>query len=230
MTKCNIRTNYEYDAVKTKIREGDVLLFRGQGWISHFIGTSTETPYTHVGVASWINGNANKQEGILECVEFREGSMLSGLFGWAGAGGGRSVNLYQAVKKHPGCIDVYRPDPVFHEYHWDLIKKEFLLSQKDFDGKAVTRIMRRMTGLPYGWRRIWWIFKHKLLTYRIFRNTSDLVCDELDEIIYPVCSTAVAYAFTVNGFDLVNNRSDEWTEPGDLAKSAHLNYLGTLVL
>lgn len=228
MVECE-RFNYSYQEIKDKIQEGDVLLFRGKGWISNLIGSSTETPYTHVGVASWINGSANTKEGILECVEFREGSMIAGIFGGAGAGGGRSINLYQAVKKHPGCIDVYRPDPTFFTYRFDHEKKEFILTEKDFDGKAVTRIMRQMTGLPYGWRRIWWIFQHKLLSYRLFSKKDNLVCDTLDDIIYPICSTAVSYAFNVNGFDLVNNRSDEWTEPGDLAKSCQLNYLGTLL-
>lgn len=220
----------KYEDIKKYINEGDVLLYRGQGLVSKLIGSSTETPYSHIGIASWVNGNSNTKDGILECVEFREGSLLAGMFGLSGSGGGRSVNLHQEVKKFPGRIDVYRPDPIFFNYDFDEELKEFILSEKAFDGKKVSVIMRKMTGLPYGWKRIWWMFRHKLLSYKLFGNTDKLVCDRLDDIIYPVCSTAVAYAFNSNGYDLVNNRSDEWTEPGDIAKSTQLNYLGTLVL
>lgn len=206
-----------YLEVKRYINEGDVLLFRGKGFLSKIIGSSTETPYSHVGLASWINGRANTDDGILECVEFREGS------------GGRSINLHQAVKKHDCCIDVYRPNPVFFSYIFDENNdKKIVLSQKEFDGKAVTNIMRKMTGLPYGWRRILWMFRHKLFMFRLFGNTNKLILDELNDMIYPVCSTAVAYSYNSNGYDLVKNRSDEWTEPGDIAKSTQLNYLFTL--
>lgn len=220
---------YKYEEIKTKIDEGDILLFRGKGLIAKLIGSSTKTPYSHIGVASWTNGNVHTQEGILECIEFREGSLLAGIFGLSGGGGGRSVNLCQQVKKYSGCIDVYRPNPIFFNYTVDKENKSFILTKKDFDGKKVTATMRRMTGLPYGWRRIWWMFKHQLLMYKFFGNRDSLINDQLQDIIYPVCSTAVAYSFNSNGYDLVNNRSDQWTEPGDIALSTNIHYLGTLL-
>lgn len=218
-----------YLKFKKHINEGDILLFRGKGIISKLVGASSETPYSHVGLASWVNGNSNTNEGILECVEFREGSLLSGLCGMSGSGGGQSVNLHQEVKKHPGIIDVYRPDPIFFSYDFDEIGESFILSQKEFDGKKVSVIMRRMTGLPYGWKRIWWMFKHRFITFKIFGDYNSLITDRLDDVVYPVCSTAIAYAFNSNGYDLVNNRSDQWTEPGDIAKSTRITYIGTLV-
>ena len=217
------RRERKYNDVKHKIKEGDVLLFRGKSFISKMIGSSTETPYSHAAVASWVDGGANTPDGILECVEFREGSILTR------GGGGRSVNLHREVIKHSGNIDVYRPDPKFFTYTFDMTIKDFILTEKEFDGKAVTDIMRRMTGLPYGWRRLWWIFKHKLWLYKLFSDRNALISDELEDIVYPVCSTSIAYAFTKTGCDLVNNRSDNWTEPGDLAKSTQLNYLATLI-
>ena len=54
--------------------------------------------------------------------------------------------------------------------------------------------------------------------------------DELEDMVYPVCSTSVSYSFNKSEFDLVKNRSDEWTEPGDIAKSSGINYLFTVVI
>lgn len=213
MNKLNIQN---YSEIKKYINEGDILLFRGKGLTAKAIGLGSESSYTHVGIASWFNGYANTNIGILECVEFREGS------------GGRSVNLAQQVEKNSERIDVYRPNPFFYSCQYDENKDNYVFTKKKFDGKAVTRIMRRMTGLPYGWRRIWWMAKNKIPLLRWFTDRSSLMIDDLDDIVYPVCSTAVAYSFNSNGYDLVRNRSDQWTEPGDIARSTQINYLFTL--
>ncbi len=205
-----------YKEIRNHINEGDVLLFRGSSKISRFISAPSETTYSHVGVASWINGDSNTDEGILECVEFREGK------------GGRAVNLSQEVKRQPNTIDVYRPSSRFEKITFDNTRKATKSEWIKFNGKLVTKTMRKMTGLPYGWRRIWWMAKHKLFILRLFNNASSLMHDELNEVIYPVCSTALAHSFNTARYDLLRNRSDEATEPGDIAKSTHLNYLFTL--
>jgi hypothetical protein len=205
-----------YKEIKKFINEGDVLLFRGQGWISRIISSQTDSSYSHVAVASWSNGDANTDEGLLECVEFREGY------------GGRTVNLEVEVDKHSGLIDVYRPIPTFTTMIFNPETKEVKTFQKDFAGKPVTRIMRKMTGLPYGWKRIWWMVKQKLVFFR-FMSKEHLMNDRLGVIIYPVCSTAVAHSFNMNAFDLLNNKSDEATEPGHIALSPRIQYLFTLV-
>jgi len=207
----------KYSEIKKYINEGDVILFRGKGLFSKLIGSYTETPYSHVGLASWVNGNSNTDEGVLEILEFTEGS------------GGRAVNFEQMVKKNPKKIDIYRPNPSFFIIEYSEKENKTIIKEKIFSGKTVTTIMRKMTGLPYGWKRIWWIFRHKLFLYKIFMDTNKLRLDSLGgEMIYPVCSTAVAYSFNCNGYDLVKNRSDERTEPGEIAKSTQLNYLFTL--
>tara|TARA_R110000824_G_C15178678_1_gene673557 strand:- start:381 stop:1052 length:672 start_codon:yes stop_codon:yes gene_type:complete len=214
-----------YKTARALIKEGDILLFRGQGRISKLIGAMTETNYSHVGVASWVNGHHD--DALLECVEFKEGSALMSLINSNAGGGGRSINLEQAVKKQPDCIDVYRPATRFTTAEFNPETKEVEWITREFDGKCVTRVMRKMTGLPYGWKRIWWMIKHKLVLFRL-RNRASLMNDELQDVIYPVCSTSLSYAFTKCLFDLVNNRADAWMEPGDIAKSARLNYLFTL--
>ncbi len=214
-----------YKEATSCLQEGDVLLFRGTTLVSKLIGSMTETPYSHVGVASYVNGN----QGIWKCIEFREGSFIAGMFNSNAAGGGRSINLEHIVKQYSELIDVYRPITIFDRIVFNERSRKTRSYKKKFNGKKVTRIMEKMTGLPYGWRRIWWMIRHKLLFIRWFNNwKDDLSLDELQDIVYPVCSTAVAYAFNINGYDLVHNRSDQWTEPGDIAKSPRLNYLFTL--
>lgn len=200
---------------KPIINEGDVLLFRGQGWMSKVIGSQTQTPYSHVAVASWVNGDSNTLDGQLECVEFRE---------WKG---GRSINLYQAVLDNLNSIDVYRPVPYFSKLEFNPETKQTEIVRKEFNGKKVTRVMREMTGLPYGWKRIWWMTKHKMVFIRLLPK-ENLADDKLKDIIYPVCSTSLAYAFSRNDFDLLCNRSDESMEPGHIAYSPRINYLFTI--
>jgi len=217
-----------YKQIRNKINEGDVLLFRGPGKVSKVISAPSETTYSHVALASWINSHANTDEGILECVEFREGSLVAGWFNKEAGGGGRTVNLSRAVTSHPNEIDVYRPSSRFEKITFNDNTKETQSEWIKFDGKKVTNTMRRMTGLPYGWKRILWMAKHKLAIVRFFVDKTQLMDDKLKDIVYPVCSTAVSYSFNSNRYDVIRNRSDEATEPGDIAKSTLLNYLFTL--
>ena len=217
-----------YLDVKHLINEGDVILFRGNGFFSGLVRAYGQSAYTHVGLASWVNGSSNTTDGILELVEFREGSFLSGIFGSSGGGCGRAINLDREVKKFSGRVDVYRPCQNFGQFTYDKDTKNIEYISVPFDGKKVTRILRYMTGLPYGWHRVWTIIKYRILLFGLYNNYDSLMSDESKEDIYPVCSSVVAYAFSINGYDLIKNRSDEWTSPGDIASSPRLSYLFTL--
>lgn len=218
--------NINFDKAKLLIEEGDILLFRGTGWASYFIRKAVHGKYSHVGICSFTNGN--KEKSILECVEFREGSFLASFFNKNAGGGGRAVNLKIQVENNPGLIDVYRPVPYFASWEFDAAKNMCNLSRRKYNGKLVTRTMRQMTGLPYGWKRIIWMAKRNLSLVSLFYSSDDLVDDTLKDIIYPVCSTAIAYSFSKNGYDLIPNRSDEFTQPSDIANSSRLSYLFTL--
>lgn len=201
------------------IREADVLLFRGNGFLSRLVQKAGEGSYSHVALASWYNGS--RDSSLLEVVEFREGK------------GGRTVNLTSAYKTHleNNLIDVYRVNkPIYKTYYNPLTKKVEKVAV-DFNAKGITRCMRNLTGLPYGWKRIWWIAKNKLAGLRCFMNIEEIDNDssviDLSKI-YPVCSTAVAACFSKYGYDLTKNRADEYTEPNDVARSAILSYLFTL--
>lgn len=201
------------------IQEADVLLFRGKGFFSKLIQRAGESDYSHVALASWYNGS--RAASLLEVTEFREGK------------GGRTVNLMSAYKTHleQGLIDVYRVNKPLYKTFYNLQTKKVEKVAIDFNAKGVTRYMRNLTGLPYGWQRIWWIAKNKLAGIRWFANV-DNIDDDNSSIdiskIYPVCSTAVAACFSKHGYDLTPNRADEFMEPSDIARSALLNYLFTL--
>ena len=202
------------------IQEADVMIFRGTGIISGLIQRFSGSRYSHAAMASWHNGS--DEPPILECIEFREGSC-----------GGRISNLSRQVEKYDEQIDIYRPLPstnvlklVHLEDSYSVVKLPMHLNPK-----AVTNCMRKMTGLPYGWSRLWWLAKHHLLGARLWYVTDEAIDDRPKEIndVYPVCSTAVAASFNLGcGYDLMPNRSDNRMEPGDLAKSHLLNYLFTL--
>ena len=197
-----------YDKAKLHIEEGDVLLFKGKGWFSRiFMRAASESTYTHVGVASLHNG-------IVEVVEFKEKH------------GGRTTNLENQFDEYDE-IDIYRAVPFFSKYGF-CEEHGVDLQRIGFDGKLVTDCMRKMTGLPYGWRRILWIALHKLPILRLFYNKEKIMNDELKDAIYPECSSSLSHCFNKHGYDIIPNKGDGWTEPADFARSGRLSYLFTM--
>jgi len=193
------------------IQEGDVLLFRGRGIVSKAIQKVTQGRYSHVGLASWHSNDNN----ILELVEFRE---------WKG---GRTTNFSRNLEKFDRQIDVYRvlsPKKVVTFNQDDLSFSERWVN---FNPHDVTYELRKMTGLPYGLRRIWWMAKFYMFGLRFLINDPTIYDDESREVVFPVCSTAVAACFSKHGFDLIQNRSDERTTPVDIARSPLLSYMFT---
>lgn len=213
----------KYDEALDLIMEGDVLLLRGEGFVSSIVSKAGDGKYSHVGLATWHNCAKRCAMGgpLLEITEFREGF------------GGRTTNLAVSYESHikGQLIDVYRASETLTRLKFDVGTRQVISTVIPFDGKAVTNAMRRLTGLPYGWKRIWEIAKRKLVFLRWYYTGYD-ISDDLAEAnfknVYPVCSTAVSACFSRIGYDLVPNRADEWTEPSDIARSALLNYMFTL--
>lgn len=203
-----------FSEAKPLLQEGDILLFKGQGIMSSLIKRAAEGQYSHVAVASSHNSNGDN---FWECVEFRE---------WKG---GRTVSLEQVVEQNSGLIDVYRPASSIMKVEYNPTTGKIQERKITWDGKAVTNMMRRMTGLPYGWRRIFWIGQHKLPVMRWFYSIDSVVDDTTQEIIYPVCSTAVAHSASSIKYDLLHNRADKATEPSDISRSPLLHYIFTLI-
>ncbi len=205
--------NVKFKDAKELIQEADVLLFRTSGLVPYLIKTASQGPYTHVGLASWVY-NARSEPMYLECVEFRE---------WKG---GRAVNLEQQVRFHNRQIDVYRSSNPFVELYYN--DGQIHAIEHHFYGRDITNCLREVTGIPYGWSRIWWLAKHHFIGTRLWlpKESDDDTLE--DEVIYPVCSTVISHCFHKHFSDLTHNRSNSRMEPSDIARSPLLNYLFTL--
>jgi len=196
--------NKTFDEAKNLIQEGDVLLFQGNALFSKLIQSVSQSKYSHVALASWSSSKT-----VLECLEFHEKY------------GGRSVNLATQLSVP---IDVYRAVSEFSTL--EFLDNQVISIKHQFNGRDITDCMRKHAGLPYGWKRILWLLRFHLIGFRLFsRDYSDKLKENL---IYPVCSTAVAYCFHKNYVDLTHNRSDSRMEPADVARSPLLNYLFTV--
>jgi len=171
--------------------------------------------YSHAAMASWRDKPANS---LLECVEFRE---------WKG---GRTVALSTQVAALSGQIDVFRVSSRVEEIQLQKLGTgvEIQSAWVDYDGKAATEVMRELTGLPYGWHRIWLLGRESLPLIRFF-FTPNFEDKSENGGLYPVCSTAVAAAIRRKFVDLMPNLSDNEMSPSDLGRCRDLHYLFTLV-
>ena len=187
-----------YSEALPLIQEADILLFRGKGIISWLIKRYGSGVHSHVGIALWDNGN-------LQCVEFREFK------------GGRSVSLKTQVDNSPFGIDVFRAAK-----RVDYENDSYVLD--DTTKFKITSIMLKLTGLPYGWKNIWKLFKHYLPFCRLApQNIKD---NNATKIF--VCSTAAAYAYRTSYIDPVPYLADSAVTPSDLARSSLFQYQFTI--
>ena len=204
-----------YQEAKPLLQDADIFLFRNTAWYSWFIKRFTQGDYSHVAMVSWYNENGDRELELIEFHGFR--------------GGGVIIAADSYFPQASNLIDVYRPSHQCDSIEYNT--NTYIVESKTIplDKKSVTHTMRKLTGMPYGWRRIWWFIKKYLVIIRLFYQEKDLTNDAIGDIIYPVCSTAVAYSFSKNNFDLIKNKADEWTTPSDISDSPRLHYLFTLV-
>jgi len=123
--------------------------------------------------------------------------------------GGRAVLLSTLVEDAPGRIDVFRTLPRLRR----------------FRRQAAVEAMIEITGRRYGWLALWKAaLRHLPFVRFLVRPETD---DAADGHL-PFCSQAVARAYRLGGLDPVPTLADRMTEPGDLARSAALEYRFTL--
>jgi len=129
---------------------------------------------------------------------------------------GREVPARSYLKACPsGCVTVYRP-------RW---------ANRHRAVTAVEWMRANVPGVSYDHKGLWRSFWAHAPVVRWWLRPDD--DDEANgngrRPLY--CSAAVARACRIGGgLDLVPGLSDSWTEPGDLAKSAALERLFTIVL
>lgn len=195
--------------VARDIRTADLLMFRGQSWVSRLIGTAGRSEYSHAAMADRLscgNGTPGQSDAHcgdeIYCTEVREGV------------GGRIVTLASQVRKYPGQIDV-----------WALGRSGYY----NFDPYGAAALMRKFAGQDYGWWSVAQAAMQHVAFVRLGRKHNyDLERDLYDRP--PFCSEAVSYACREGGGqDPAAGLADRYTLPGDLVRNAMLTqYLFTL--
>ena len=78
-----------YDDIRSDMKDGDVLMFKGTGWLSSLIKSKTNSVYSHAGIVAWWGDRLMVLEAVGKGLEARP----------------ISYNL----KKYEGGFDYYRP-------------------------------------------------------------------------------------------------------------------------
>ncbi len=188
----------DYNAVRHEIWNGDLLLFKKRkvGFLDGMIAIAGRGVYSHAAKAAWWKND-------LFCLEVREFH------------GGRAVCLSSQVKRHPGRIDVYRPNA---DNRWP-----------SYDAEASVATMKRYAGDDYGYVNVIGTALTHLPFVRIFvrPDVNDTRCQK--NKYPPFCSEAVATAERLGGgVDPIPHLADRFSEPSDLARSPFYKYLFTL--
>lgn len=191
------------------IQDADILLFRHPSFpaVGWWIAKYGETPYSHVGIANW---NKNR----LCCAEFREFI------------GSRNDYLINQLYCKNQLIDVYRVSKVCTVPYYNDGRVSFKTHKFDyFTAKKIVEEAKTLIGKPYNWKTIFRIAKTYIPFVRLFTDkTRDRNLNELPM----VCSTLINNLYKKHFKDLVPFIADEYTAPGDIARSSDINYLFTL--
>lgn len=90
MTNCSTTENKLalYEEYRAQMRNGDILLFKGKGWLSEIIKWKTGSAYSHAGLVAWWGDRLM----VLEAV----------------GAGVRATPISYNLKKYKGGIDYFR--------------------------------------------------------------------------------------------------------------------------
>lgn len=148
--------------------------------------------------AAMVGWKASGDEYVPYCLETRE---------WIGS---RAVTLKSQVERNLGRIDVYR----------------VIAPLRPESMTPATKYMWATTGREYGWTAVFNASLRHLPLWRwlVEPDTND---DALDDMP-PFCSQLVDQALRQVDLDPCPNRAGRITEPGDLSRSAILQYRYTL--
>lgn len=202
-----------YEKAERYIRNADVLLFRGSGWISKGIQVFTTSEYSHAGMAGWVEEDSDYP--MLMCYEVREF--------W----GGRISPLRYQAEQSGGYIDVYRPSRRHVEWNWHSCDCWAYPMLVHLEPELALHVMRKFANPgEYGYGAVLQSAMLHLPFIRwIYKQPAD---DLLERKNPPHCAQAVAFALRRAFTDVVRNTPDCFATPGDLARSPLLHYLFTI--
>lgn len=189
------------------IDEADILLYKHKkfphwGW---WVAKYSNTPYNHVGLAHWIDGE-------LYIVQFH-------LFG------ARVSPIKEELKKYPNHIELYKPVrqiviPAFEHNHLTYKTLNFCeATRKKIIQEAVELINR-----PYSLKIILSFIASYTPFLRLWINKGGK--NGLDKDF--VCSTLITFLYRKYFLDPCPYLSDYFTQPGDIARSPLFHYQFTL--
>jgi hypothetical protein len=196
--------NISYSVAKSLIKEADILLFKRGNFpsIGWWIGKYTYSPYSHTGLATWMDCK-------LYCLEFREFC------------GSRIYPIDSYVHEYSGRISVFRAveTAVFPKIVYDQNGPKLSYDTFEFNDDVALKITneaKQLVGQKYSYWTIWQIFKTYIPFVRLGRK---IVKNGESDPKRFVCSTLVTYSYRKNFIDPVPFISDSYTTPGDLARS-----------
>lgn len=208
-----MQVNKKYSEVKNLIEEADLILFKGNGIVSPLLRMVGRSEYTHVGIASWKYTRGKDglcYPDVLECIEYKEFR------------GARTTNMDIQVNNHSGRIDVFRPSRQIQVFNEKNLSGEWIY----LDPFSVTNIIRIEAGMPYGWDDIFKIAITYIPFSRLIFKTD--MNDDTSDDESRVCSGSISRAYRLGYCDPVKFLADDYTQPGDLARSVMFSYLFTL--
>lgn len=198
-----------YQRAKELIKNGDVLLFEGKGFLSFLIKKAGYTNYSHAAIVERIADN-------ILCLEFREFR-------------GYSQSDLENYIKVQARINVFRPKATFEKSSLVINNNDIYIKKETmtYDPNKTIAMFRSMSHLPYGYKRIFYMLQRHIPLVRSFIQPD--VDDDLEpKYIYPVCSTIVSTCLRKTYVDPVPFLADICVEPGDLSRSVVLDYLFTI--
>ena len=209
------RIEIPYSEAHKHILDADVLLYTRKGVVYDIIKIGTLSKYAHAAMAGWADdeqGRAGKQLLAYEMV----------------AWGPHDAPLVEQVEQHPGTIDVYRVSDTHSVYTWDEKSQLQIGRTKTLDRQRAVSIMRGfcLKG-RYGMLHLFRTMLLRFPVVRVFMRQP--TNDQLEDHKHPPhCSGSVAYALRHAFTDVVKHMPDDYTSPGDLARSPLLHYMFTL--
>lgn len=185
----------DYVDAKPLIKEADVLLFHNPPFpqIGWWIAKYSNSPYSHAGLATILADD-------VYCVEFREFI------------GSRIYPMQQYIKECT-MIDVFRP---VSSISIPTMDGEAIFYFDENTAIKITNFAKGLIGQKYGWKLIWKMAKAYLPFVRLHTNVA--YKDRNGTPLY-VCSTLVAYSYRKFYVDPIPFLADDYTKPGDLARS-----------
>jgi len=213
MPAADERVIHPYDEARSEIQTGDVLLYRGKSIMSRCIQTASQGPYSHVGLAGWVNGSEYARLFAYEMHAFA---------------GGSATHLRSHAELWPGQIDVYHVSDMHVVFKQDSQNGKLQGYPKTYNRRKAMALMAEFCEPgAYGWHHLCVnaLIHLPIIRWWVRPPTDDQINDRSRP---PFCSEAVAYVLKHAFTDVVLNTPDHWTKPYDLAQSPLLHYKFTL--